>query len=242
MTGDGLRRWGWVAVAVVLLAAGVVFVVRATGGSSDESQAVKPTTTTTTTAARTGVDDPTPDVATKVVNVVAVDAQGNPAAGYAVEPWSAVDGCFASSVAVSADIVACSPTASGTDVCWVAPDRVTLLCGDTPWVKSLRRATSTQPVERVEAYPNSYPWGLELADGTRCRARNGGSWGGRADGYVGYYSCEGRESVVLAPPDGSGPVDRSRPAWTVPMGDIGNDNPEFPAPVRVRVATAYFAA
>ncbi|MFD9734620.1 hypothetical protein [Umezawaea sp. NPDC059074] len=138
-------------------------------------------------------------------------------------------------MAVSADIVECSPTAAGTDVCWVAPDRVTLLCGDTLWVKSLRRATSTEP---VEVYPNAYPWGLELADGTRCRARNGGSWGGRADGY---YSCEGFESVVLAPPDGSGLVDRSRPAWTVPMGDLGSDNPEFPAPVRVWVATAYFA-
>ncbi len=242
-----MRRWGWTAVAAVLLAAAGIVAVRVVNAGDEAtgtSSAVATTTRSaaTTTAAAVPPVDPAPDTPTEVVDVVAVDAGGEPAAGYAVEAGSPVEGCYASEAAVGPNIVECWPSAAGANVCWVRSGGVSLLCGVEPWEKVLRRSESAKPVDRVEALPSPKPWGIELADGTRCSLRNGGSWGGRADGYTGAYSCRGKGSVVLSPPDGKGLVDRSRSAWTVLVGDLGDGNPEFPEPVRVRVATAYFAA
>jgi hypothetical protein len=42
---------------------------------------------------------------------------------------------------------------------------------------------------------------------------------------------------------GDGPVvNRTKPPWTVRIGDLGEANAAFPPPADMRVVTAYFAA
>jgi hypothetical protein len=180
---------------------------------------------------------------TTVVTVVAMRESGEPAPGYTVtEQDGPVDCDAASPAAVGADVVACSPSAASADVCWVRPDRQTLLCGGRPWEKSLIRVTSTLPVPATPKPATAEPWGLELADGAKCRLRNGGAWGGRADGYVGMYWCDRADEFVLIPgDDGTHFVDRSTPTWTVHVGDLGDPGQTLPAPRTVDVVTAYFA-
>ncbi len=175
--------------------------------------------------------------------MVAVDKLGNPIPGYEVEASDGfVDGCMASA-AGGEGLVSCYPTASGADVCWVDSDRVTLLCGTDPWEKKLHRMTSDEEIGAVTPKPVPDPWGLVLADGARCRLRNGGSWGSRADGWVGAYSCDrGEAEYVLVSQDQPESVaDRSGPVWQVHIGALGNEGDQFPAPAPIAVATAYFA-
>lgn len=181
--------------------------------------------------------------ATQVVTVVAVDKLGNPAPGYEVEASDGfVESCYASP-AGGEGLASCSPTAAGADVCWVDSDRVTLLCGTDPWEKKLVRMTSDEEIGTLTPKPTPDPWGLVLADGARCRLRNGGSWGGRADGWVGAYSCDrGEGEYVLV--DQNAPdtvVDRSGPVWHVRIGALGGADEQFPAPTPIAVTTAYFA-
>ena len=82
---------------------------------------------------------------------------------------------------------------------------------------------------------------LELAPGAKCRLRNGDAGGGRADNYVGDYSCDRSDEVVLVKDDQYQAVNKSGPAWTVLVGHPGNTDEVFPAPKKVRVVTAYFA-
>ncbi|WP_018682734.1 esterase/lipase family protein [Actinokineospora enzanensis] len=180
--------------------------------------------------------------ATKTVNVAAVDKSGNPASGYTVaDDTGDVDMCSASPVAVAADIVSCSPSAAGAIACWPGPDRHALLCGGLPWEKKLYSAHSTESVPAADVPPSPQPWGLELANGMKCVIRNGGAWGGRADGYTGAYSCQPSSDVVLAAPDQDTAVDRSGPVWTVKVGQLGDQDQTFPPPTTQQVRTAYFA-
>ncbi|PPK69597.1 alpha/beta fold hydrolase [Actinokineospora auranticolor] len=182
--------------------------------------------------------------ATKVVNVAGVDKSGNSTSGYTVaEDPEEVEDCYPSPAAVGPDVVACSPSAAGALACWVEPNRRDLLCGGFPWKKQLRRAVSKEAVPSVTPSPNPAPWGLELDGGAKCLLRNGGSWGGRADGYVGAYSCDqGNSDFVLTGPDGGDVVDRSKPVWTVQIGQLGGDGESFPPPTTKEVKVAYFAA
>lgn len=85
------------------------------------------------------------------------------------------------------------------------------------------------------------PWALELADGRHCRIRVGGAWGGRSDGLVGAYSCDG-SAVVLQPSTARTAIDASTSTWLVEVGPLGSGAPDFPAPAILAVRTAYFAA
>jgi hypothetical protein len=181
---------------------------------------------------------------TKVVNVAAVTRAGRPTDGYHIETdVGSVSGCDSSSAALNAGIASCSPSAASADVCWVGADRVSLLCGGDPWKKTLYQATSDTPIGTLSAAANPTPWALELADGAKCRVRNGGAWGGRTDNYVGAYSCDPDRSdeYVLVQLDQGEAVHKSGPVWTVLVGQLGNADEVFPAPKEVRVVTAYFA-
>ena len=179
---------------------------------------------------------------TAVITVVGVSASGGPAPGYRVEtPGEEVNSCGSSPASRDPGIVACAPSAAGADVCWVQPDRSTLLCGGMPWEKTLYQLRSDQPVgAAAEADYEVSPWGLELAGGLKCRLRNGGSWGGRADGYVGAYSCGNDTQFVLTTAD-EPVLDQSKPQWTVKVGRLGGDGESFPPPRTVAVTTAYYA-
>lgn len=182
--------------------------------------------------------------ATEVIYESPVDADGRPAGGYHEQPpetdMTAVSYCAASPAAVSADIYQCWPAAAGADVCWPStPD--SLLCVDDPWDKRLHRVTVSKPLLHVQPTATPQPFALQLDDGTRCRLRSGGAWGGRDDGYLGAYGCGEPAQTVLAKPDAD-VIDRTAATWTVAVGELGAGDTGFPPPEQRTVATAWFAS
>lgn len=112
----------------------------------------------------------------------------------------------------------------------------------TPWDKRLYRAFYTDSLPTAEPPPTPEPFALLLDDGTQCRLRNGGAWGGRDDNYWGAYGCPGEDPAVLVPAQSTAPaVDRSTPLWTVKVGPLGSTDAHFPPPETHTVITAYFA-
>lgn len=186
--------------------------------------------------------------ATSVVSVVAVTAAGQPAAGFTIvspDPYGALDCRYAEpsrSGNTPGIYSGCGASADSADVCWAPPDNTTLLCAGDPWQRTLRRYTVTPQLSAVGRTESPEPWALELADGRHCRIRVGGAWGGRSDGLVGAYSCDGGHDVVLQPANARTAVDTSSSTWTVRVGPLGSGSPDFPPPPDVAVRTAYFAA
>lgn len=189
-------------------------------------------------------------VGTQVIAVVAVDANGHPANGYRLVPAprdphtvTNVFGCDASRAAIADNIYSCAPSAAGADVCWPSGQR-SLLCLDDPWAKTLRRMGQTGQLPNVHPSATPAPFALLLDDGTQCRLRNGGAWGGRDDGLVGAYGCPGESMAVLvavtANP-GASAIDRSQALWTVRVGPLGAGGAHFPPPQTRTVTTAWFA-
>jgi hypothetical protein len=109
-----------------------------------------------------------------------------------------------------------------------------------PGRRTCTKPSPTPPRHAVRRRESAL-WALELADGAKCRLRNGGARGGRADNYVGDYSCDRSDEVVLVKDDQYQAVTKSSPVWTVLVGHLGNADEVFPAPKKVRVVTAYFA-
>jgi hypothetical protein len=187
---------------------------------------------------------------TQVVTVVAVDASGHPANGYrevlpTQDPGNVaqVSGCAVSPAAVAGDIYYCGPNAAGADVCWPSTPG-SLLCLDDPWHKELHRVAYTDPLPHLQPAATPAPFALLLDDGTQCRLRNGGAWGGRDDGLAGAYGCPNANLAVLVsmrPQAGSSAIDRSQPLWTVQLGSLGSGDPHLPPPQTHTVTTAWFA-
>jgi hypothetical protein len=188
---------------------------------------------------------------TRVVVVIAVDATGQPASDFRQVPAAAgpgsvaeVSGCAASPAAVADDVYYCAPNAAGADVCWPSTPG-SLLCLHDPWDKGLHRVTYTPPLPHVKPPAEPEPFALLLDDGTQCRLRNGGAWGGRDDGLVGAYGCPNANLAVLVPQQrqqgDASPIDRSQPRWTVRIGSLGAADSHLPPPQTHSVKTAWFA-
>ncbi|MGH3911095.1 MAG: hypothetical protein ACRDRM_09725 [Pseudonocardiaceae bacterium] len=141
---------------------------------------------------------------------------------------------------MGANIVSCSPSAASADVCWTRPDRVTVLCGTSPWEKELRQYTTSEPVSPVSADPDPLPWGLELEDGTKCGLRNGGAWGSAWDDLVPAYCCNEVDALYVSLAEDAQTIDKSLPTWTVQFGPL-DASVAPPRPTTMRVAVAYFA-
>ncbi len=188
--------------------------------------------------------------ATQVINAAPVGTNGQPSNGYRETPSQGnvvdVSDCTAPSPsAVSAKIYYCSPSAAGAGTCWPSTAG-SLLCVDNPWDKSLHRVTYGRALPAVQPTATPDPFALALDDGTHCILRNGGAWGGRADGYIGVYGCGGSGGEDLAvlwmPSHGSGTcMDRSAPAWTVKVGQLRMPDTNLPPPETRVVQTAWFA-
>jgi hypothetical protein len=214
---------------------------------SQRTEAAPPTPAAPTSTAPT---------ATQVINAVAV-VNGQPANGYREVPSvpsssniTDVFGCDASPAAVYSAIYRCAPSAAGADVCWRS-NAGTLLCVDDPWDMELHRVTYTDALPAAQPPATPMPFALLLDDGTECRLRNGGAWGGRDDGLYAVYGCYGpnhtvlaydRNRTVLASDQAAVPaIDRMHSAWTVKVGSIGDSNTHFPPPETRIVTTAWFA-
>ncbi len=189
--------------------------------------------------------DPPP---TRQITVVAVGPDGQAMNGYHVAsgPNSVGQASECSSPSPSAvadNVYACSPSVVGAGTCWPSTPG-SLLCVDDPWDRSMHRVTYDRPLPPVTAPAIPDPFALTLDDGTRCRLRNGGAWGWRADGYEGVYSCSGASPnlvVLWLPSQGPGScIDRSAPAWTVKVGQLGTGE-ALPPPQTRTVTEAWFA-
>jgi len=156
---------------------------------------------------------------TEVVRVRPVTGAGQPAPGWSVSREDTVVECgYASPAAVSGDVQYCSPAAASADVCWSRPGGASVLCLWDPWERTVHEYAATGVAPHVDPVADVEPLGLELADGTRCRLRNGGSWDARTDDdtLAGFYSC-GDAGAVWAKQNGSA-FDRTTSAWTVRVG------------------------
>ena len=187
--------------------------------------------------------------ATQVITLVPVGPNGEPINGFREAPPQSnvntvVDCTTSSPAAVADDIYSCSPSAASADVCWPSTPG-SLLCVDDPWDMELYRVSYSDQLPHVEPVAQPQPLALLLDDNTRCLLRNGGAWGGRQDGYVGAYSCgpiNSNLAVLVQPSQGATAViDRSLPAWTVKVGQLGSPTAEFQPPQTHTVATAWFA-
>ena len=187
--------------------------------------------------------------ATQVITAVPVGLGGEPINGYREAASqgnvTAVSDCTTSSPSAVADnIYYCSPSAAGAGTCWPSTAD-SLLCMTDPWDKQLHRVTYTGPLPHVQPPAVTDPFALLLDDGTRCFLRNGGAWGGRDDGYVGVYGCDGagvNRAVLWLPSEGPGScINRSDPVWTVKVGQLGSPGESFPPPQSRAVSTAWFA-
>jgi hypothetical protein len=182
--------------------------------------------------------------ATNVVNVVAVNASGQPVNGYYVINRQAspnIYGCPSPSpAAVTSNIYECDPPEAAAEVCWPAP--ASLLCMTNPWSRSLRRFPSPGALPAVNPAAAPVPFAMQLDDGTRCILPNGVDLGGRADATVPIFGC-GQNIGVLAPPDWDPAlaIDRTQPLWAVYVGQLGPRDTPFPVPIRHTVTTAWFA-
>jgi hypothetical protein len=187
--------------------------------------------------------------ATQVITAVPVGPNGEPINGYRVAPSQSngdnvADCTTPSPAAVADDIYSCSPSAASADVCWRSTPG-SLLCGDDPWGKELHRVSYNDSLPQVRPIAAPQPFALLLDDDTQCRLRNGGAWGGRQDGYVGAYMCGAANAnlaVLVLPSQGdTAGIDRSLPAWTVKIGQLGSPTADFPPPQTHTVTTAWFA-
>jgi hypothetical protein len=191
------------------------------------------------------IADPPP---TQVITVMAVGPAGQTINGYHEAPSEGnaitVEGCEASASAVADNVYSCSPTAAGAATCWPSTPG-SLLCVDDPWDKRLHRVSYNGPLPPVHPIATPDPFALVLDDGTRCLLRNGGAWGGRADGYVGVYGCGdpyANLAVLWLPSQGAGTcIDRSSAAWTVKVGQLGAPDANLPPPQTRAVTSAWLA-
>jgi hypothetical protein len=190
--------------------------------------------------------DPPP---TEVITAVAVGPAGQPINGYQESPpqgnVAAVEDCTASPSAVADNVYNCAPSAAGAGSCWPSTAG-SLLCVDNPWERRLHRVTYGGALPPVQRPATPDPFALTLDDGTHCLFRNGGAWGGRADGYVGVYGCGphfgSNPAVLWLPSQGQGTcIDRSGPVWTVKVGQLGAPGAELPPPQTRAVTEAWFA-
>ncbi|BCP12372.1 hypothetical protein MINTM020_44700 [Mycobacterium paraintracellulare] len=248
------RRWlipaALLAVAVLIAALALVWhpwgQSHPTTTATTTSAAFPAASTSSAAAASPPAAAPTTasPAATQVITVAAV-VNGQPANGFreGSPPGNThqVFGCDASPAAVSFSIYKCYPSAADADVCWPSTPG-TLLCLYTPWDKRLYRQFYTDALPAAEPPPTPEPFALLLDDGTQCRLRNGGAWGGRDDNYWGAYGCPSENPAILVPAQSTeSAVDRSHALWTVKVGPLGSTNEHFPAPETHTVTTAYFA-
>jgi hypothetical protein len=96
----------------------------------------------------------------------------------------------------------------------------------------------TDPLPAVQPPATPMPFGLLLDDGTQCRLRNGGAWGGRDDGLYPAYGCSPGENLAVLEGTSAPAVDRAQLLWTVKVGPYGAGIVHFPPPQTHTVTTA----
>ncbi|NNG36502.1 serine/threonine-protein kinase [Nakamurella aerolata] len=187
---------------------------------------------------------------TQVIEVDPLAAAGKLKPGYQVAPAQIGVGCFASKVSTSRSIFECGASADDAPACW-PKDAGTVWCMSDPTSKKIRESSVTEfaaagnpqgTLTDVPASKGEWPWQVQLADGTVCSIRLGGSWGQQADGYIGAYSCnKDRKILLVGATKNASPFDRSKPVWVGKLSPFRTSAANPPV-TDVKVAKAWFAS
>jgi hypothetical protein len=206
------------------------------------SDAKQPTTGATSSSAlnSTTSTSTTQLMKTAVVHVRPVDDQGRLRDDFTV--IETVDGakCPLSSVKVGELANSCEAGEFIYDPCWTetdGPDGPSVICMSEPWNHNVNRLLTGRTIAPAPATPGGSPWGVELADGQRCRVATGAhdslnpSGGDDAD-VVDHYCGEGLGLALLRG------IDKTHPVWTARAARYVNDHYERVEPQAI--ATAWF--
>jgi hypothetical protein len=149
---------------------------------------------------------------TTQVGIRPVDADGHLRPGYHVTRHHGRASCLLGGIAVGTAYRCFAGNDHIYDPCWLqAGGTDHVLCLVTPWRQGVVRLHVTRGFDgSPRAALPRHPWGMQLADGTRCVGSQGaaGAVGGRGISYL----CLDGETVLLGDPDISDPLWRIRAA------------------------------
>lgn len=169
----------------------------------------------------------TPAVATVIVHVRPVDANGCLIDSFRVKRTASNAYCgysekFGPSSEKLRSALRCSTARPNVlwDPCWpeVGASRQSVVCMSSPWTEEVSRlfmASGEELPTSLSALDFGFPWGIELADGQRCRVLTGAHSSISAEGLAGPdadvidYSCDDPDIVLLRG------IDKSAPIWQV---------------------------
>ncbi|MFZ2240476.1 MAG: hypothetical protein WAV90_13240, partial [Gordonia amarae] len=142
---------------------------------------------------------------------------------------------------VTGGVVECGSSADMGDACWPTQGGSYLLCLQDPFQTTLKKRPTTNYGTMSPRTEPARPIGIELEDGTTCRARLGGSWDSQEvhSDYTGAFACQGgtvqaNYVAVWAPPGSDHGITKNSDGWTVEVG--GSKGPL----TTLRVTRAYF--
>jgi len=170
---------------------------------------------------------------TRQVYVSPVTSAGGPAAGYRVTFRASDASCEAGSEAIG-EGYRCSAGDYLYDPCWpVMAAKPTVLCLAEPWLHTVAelRLSSALPALPREHGGSIVPWGVQLANGSRCELAQGAHTA--FDGTVLDYGCTSGLALLRG-------LNRTRATWTarsvVDTYDKLADGPT------VEIATAWYGS
>ena len=152
--------------------------------------------------------------------------------------------------ALDGDTHACGSTADAANTCWASPHYgASVLCVVSAWSTTLTRRRATHLPGSTKALKAPQPLAVELSDGSQWDIRIGGALGGRADGLVAAYTCRAGSTctpkktgkfLAILTSNGTDTFDKSKPAWTARVGELGDPSTPFPKPRRLTVRRVWF--
>jgi hypothetical protein len=179
--------------------------------------------------------------ATVVVRVRPVDDQGRLNRDFTVSETVDSEWCPSGSVKVGAPAHRCNAGHALYDPCWTevdGPSGPSVLCMLEPWSHEVHRLLAkTQVAPEPPPLGVDSPWGVELADGHRCRVSTGAhdslNPSGGDDADVVDYSCGEDLGLVLLRG-----INKTRPVWTARAARYVSDHYHRVEPQSI--ATAWF--
>ena len=181
---------------------------------------------------------PTKLTKTAIIHVRPVDDQGRLRADFLVTQTVHDAKCPLSSEKVGELANACNAGEFIYDPCWTerdGPSGPSVICMTDPWTHNVERLLTATTIAPAAETAGGSPWGIELADGQRCRVSTGAHAsinpsGGRDADVVDYYAGLG---LALRG------IDKSHAVWTATaVRYIDKDHYERVDPMAI--ATVWF--
>jgi hypothetical protein len=245
------RSWATAALCAALLAS-----------CSNAEPAPAPTVTVTPPAVTVTPPPVTvtatpPLPATEIINVTALDRQGRVLNDYDLEGKSADPainardcGAEPAGSGVTPNTYACGASVFSADACWRVTDG-DLACLDLPWDRKLTRRSVDGDLPDTPKAESPEPLGLQLADGSRYRQRNGSGGSQLApEGYTDSHYCVSGPCAdnpdvtlsIVVGVDSESAVNREQDTWWALVGEMSTGEPSGEAPEYQRVVKAWFIA